>query len=207
MAHFIALDIETTGLDQFSDEILEIGVVSLDQHFKPLRAKSWLTCSKERLDKIFRNIDRTVIDMHRTSGLIKDINWNHLPIDPVKISEEITAFIVEESEDKALPMVGSSISFDRGFLAQSPHWRGILDVIHYRSVDATSILLAHQALLGTIEDPDLVALELEAIAYQQNVERNEMFRELPPEFLRVAHRPIFDALNSAALIRAVFGRR
>lgn len=192
---FIGLDIETTGLDPSSDAVLEIGLVAFSQEFEPLRAKSWLTLNAELTANYASRTSQTVVDMHSRNGLYKEISaltshQNHLYDQIVEMED----FIEEESQGRKLPLVGSSIAFDRGFLRDAFVWHRILNCVHYRSVDATSVLLAHQAFHPGTEDE---------INLRKDVIRNRMLRDLPSWTPRVPHRPIFDLASSAALIQAV----
>ncbi|MGI6212621.1 MAG: type I-E CRISPR-associated endoribonuclease Cas2e [Anaerovoracaceae bacterium] len=113
--HFVALDIETTGLDETSDEIIEVGAVKFNngelQYFQ-----RFISCEREIPDKIVQLTGITTL-MIRQQGL------------PLKnVLSKLMDFIGDDD------IVGYNIGFDIRFL-NSKLQQLSLPMIHNRSLD------------------------------------------------------------------------
>lgn len=139
---FVWIDLETTGLNPDTDCILEIGVMITDRDLDEIARAQWFVDDGDALDRI-ANADDVVRKMHEKSGL-----WRELATAPARnrsrvvAESECAAFIREHCPDP-LPLAGSTIGFDRSFLRV--HAPRVLDVVHYRSLDVSSLKLLANA--------------------------------------------------------------
>jgi oligoribonuclease len=83
------IDIETTGLHERKDAILEIGVVITDEKPKQIDSKSWVI--RPSRNAIITEIDPYVMEMHQKSGLWLESLSSKLDLD--EVVEEIAGFI------------------------------------------------------------------------------------------------------------------
>ncbi|BAF54897.1 oligoribonuclease [Corynebacterium glutamicum] len=181
---FIGLDLETTGLDAHSGVILEVGIIIFDDDLMPIAARSWLTNELVEKESI---VSAPVVEvMHEESGLWEDLKTGHTQ--PLRqVEAEASAWILEAGANK-LPMLGSSVTFDRTWLDH--HMPQLHRMFHYRSVDATSVLLASTSLYDFININD-----------QQTLLVLDMLEHLKRWDLK-PHRALYDLCQSAALVKA-----
>lgn len=196
---FIGLDVETSGLDPVHDIILELGIVLFDAHLVPIAAESWIAAHWNALRMKADDMDTRVIAMHQESGLIDDIRdhseGRDVIVAPSRVAVSALGFL-EEHGAVGWPMLGSSISFDRGFLARK--MPELLEAIHYRSIDATSVRLARLAATPAGERADVEKSILAHVESQILTDRATL--GLGSEHRQ--HRALNDILQSAALARA-----
>lgn len=134
---FLAVDLETTGLDQGNDHILEVAYAPLDAQFQKLAdTKSFVIemtpAARERL----MGNDYTR-EMHRSNGLIRESLDGGLPL---AIVEKIilNAVSAQPWADGRLTVFGSSVHFDLRFL--QVHMPELSKWLHYRVLDVTTLL-------------------------------------------------------------------
>lgn len=193
---FVGLDLETTGLDAVDGEVLEVGLVLFDADLQPITGRSWLVDEWVHLDSyVLPTMDRKVADMHAKSGLSADLKMRlGEPMDQV---ENHAIHYLQDQGAAGLPMLGSSVTFDRTWLTE--HAPDLLGTFHYRSLDATSARLAALAYVGG----DYRSAAEEWIQRRAGFLRDEMLTDLEvSESLKRKHRPIYDLCASAALTRA-----
>lgn len=180
---FVGLDVETTGLDPDVDRILELGIVVFDDHLEPMTYRSWVTANSDDLGE--HDMDEVVQIMHKNSGLLHDIRTDDNP--SIWHAEREAVSFLQRFGATNLPMLGSSVSFARSMLqAWMPE---LLEVFHYRSLDATSVKLARQALHPIHDDHLGKLIDTTRQALIEHAGYTGPLRE---------HRPIYDLLTSAA---------
>lgn len=188
---FIGLDFETTGLIPDDDIILEMGIVLFDSNLEPIAHRSWITAGARFRADIGRPLDPVVSEMHTTSGLLDEI-MTDTGVSEFYAESSALGFL-EEHGAVGWPMLGSSVSFERAFLAHRMPALGA--AIHYRSLDATSVGLARLAATpaefrASIEGVISNTVDELLISYRADLGLDRPHRP---------HRAIDDVLYSAAL--------
>ena len=170
---FIGLDVETTGLDDDKCLLLEVALVVFDHNLVPMGSfQRVISQSPEELELALHPIAR---EMHVDNGLYDDVLDSNMTLEQVEA--EAVDWLKRMGVMRPLPMVGSSVTFDRNVLRRvMPE---LFSKFHYQSVDATSVALAAKAM-GVLYPADNGA-----------------------EDAGSAHRALYDVMRSASLIRRV----
>lgn len=184
---YLGLDVETTGLDPYSTTpagLLEIGLVAFDRNLQPGDHFTSLIASPVAKAHLDKGIDPFVHQMHTTNGLFNDLKHaNHSDITVEKVENRALDFIATHFGDRQPIMLGSSITLDRTFLAaEMPQ---LLNAFHYRSVDATSLVIICTNTLG-----------IDSTNFEVDKRPHTM-----PGLRGVPHRVIDDLYRSADLAR------
>lgn len=146
-ARYLWCDLETTGLDEHADAILECAVIVTDVDLIPIRADSWVIgmtdLARARLAE-----NEKVRDMHTRNGLIAECERSSGTVGELDRDLErlISAFEWDEANDGKPILAGSTIGFDHKFLAIDCPVASAL--LHYRSLDVTPIKLMIVDVLG-----------------------------------------------------------
>lgn len=139
----IWVDLETTGLDDQNDVILEVGL-ALGDVYGNVSAKFETLIWNPRWREILENAEDIVQNMHDKSNLTAELLLlEELPEERVKRrlaqveSQVVKWFHAHDLPERELKLAGSSVHFDRGFLKNwMPEFEGLM---HYRNVDVSSI--------------------------------------------------------------------
>ncbi|WP_347352582.1 oligoribonuclease [Intrasporangium sp.] len=127
------IDCEMTGLDLRTDALIEVAALVTDFELNQLG---------DEVDVVIRPpaetlaaMDDFVRDMHRTSGLLSELD------DGVSLQEAQARVLecvrAQVPEPRRAPLGGNTVGTDRGFLARDmPELEGHL---HYRVIDVSSI--------------------------------------------------------------------
>lgn len=126
-------DLETTGLDPDRDTILELGMIITDRELREIARASWVL-GDGVLDPSWYTAPE-VYEMHRSSGLIEECRASELEIADV---DRLATEFVRQHDAAGSPMCGSSVHFDRKFLAHTE----LTKALHYRNFDATMFRIA-----------------------------------------------------------------
>ncbi|KAL5531956.1 REX2_1 [Sanghuangporus sanghuang] len=128
------IDLEMTGLNARSDEIMEIAVLITDENLELLddSIQYVVKVDKEKLD----NMDEWCTRQHGSTGLTQAcLDSPHtLPFVEDAALEYIRRYIPEK---RVGVLAGNSVHVDRMFLAE--RMPRLLDHLHYRIVDVSSI--------------------------------------------------------------------
>jgi oligoribonuclease len=131
------IDIETVGLNPFTDRILEVGIIAttndLDEVWRASRV-----CHYDRNWASSQRVHLKVLEMHDASGLWDECLQSSLECSDVEdalldaLDRQIKGPCVEK-----FPMCGSTVGFDRSFLKQQ--MPRLHDFFHYRSIDVSTL--------------------------------------------------------------------
>lgn len=149
--NLVFLDVETTGLNEGRDHIVELAMVVVElptfrevAHFSSIVVPPlWAT--------VRRNLHEKVEAMHRASGLLEDIDAAHEigNFDTHLIEGAALGFIREFSPHTPAwhtPLAGANPDFDRRFLRA---WMPKLHAaFHYRNFDVRSVTLLSDWVFG-----------------------------------------------------------
>ena len=127
------IDLEMTGLDPQSDEIVEIAVIVTEADLTEI--DDGLSIVIKPNDAPLAAMDDVVVAMHTASGLIDEIPQGTTLSDAEsRVLKYVTSHV---PEPRKAPLAGSSVYVDRMFLAR---YMPDLDAhMHYRLVDVSSL--------------------------------------------------------------------
>ena len=127
------MDLEMTGLDPDTDEIIEIATLITDADLNLVAEGPELILHQpqERFDKM----DDWNREHHTKSGLWEKVVQSK--IDMRAAEEQTLAFVKEHVGERMAPLCGNSIWQDRRFLAR--HMPALEAYLHYRLVDVSTI--------------------------------------------------------------------
>lgn len=124
------IDLETTGLDPQTEQVLEIACIITNDQFEEVARFERVICSARSFD----SLSSVVQDMHAKSGL-----WTAVKAEGA-ISESVAdaelAWFLHEHAPYA-QLAGSTISFDREFMRH--HLPAALQQLHYRNLDVSTL--------------------------------------------------------------------
>jgi len=131
--NLIWLDLEMTGLNPFTDRILEIATVVTDQDLRILAEGPVIAVHQP--EEVLADLDEWNRSHHGASGLLERVRIS--PWDEAGAESETLAFLAGQVPAGASPLCGNSICQDRRFLARCmPR----LDAYcHYRNLDVSTL--------------------------------------------------------------------
>jgi oligoribonuclease len=136
--NLIWLDLEMTGLDPFTDLILEIATVVTDQELNILAEGPVIAIHQP--EAVLAGMDEWNRTHHGASGLLERVRATDL--DEIEAEERTLAFLADYVPAGSSPLCGNSICQDRRFLARCmPR----LDAYcHYRNLDVSTLKILAQ---------------------------------------------------------------
>lgn len=142
---FIFIDLETTGLDPHEDHILEIGMALYSHDYRLVDSYETLVVDRET---------STLLENDAFSPFIKKMHGNTLDggsglIEDLMVMKQFWAafkpgdvegIFIQKAKSwgvtKDTPVCGSSVAFDRGFMAE--HMPKLNETFSYRNIDVSS---------------------------------------------------------------------
>ena len=127
------LDLEMTGPDPMTDQILEIGCVVTDRHLEVVAEGPNLVINQP--DDVLDAMSPVVVAMHRDSGLLELVRASKLSV--AEAQAQTLAFLRQHVIEGKAPLCGNTIWKDRLFLKR---YMADLDrILHYRNVDVSTL--------------------------------------------------------------------
>jgi oligoribonuclease len=127
------VDVETSGLDPYAGELLEIGVILTDDDLNEKGRTSFVIAPRSRL--YLNGMSEQVRRMHTKSKLLLELDRSDLPS-----LEEVELFLfhwLSARSEEPLVVAGSTVGFDRAWIkAKMPL---VERAFHYRSIDVSSL--------------------------------------------------------------------
>ena len=136
--NLIWIDLEMTGLDTVSDQIIEIATIVTDQNLNEKAVGPVLAVGQPQaaLDAM----DEWNTRQHGSSGLTARVLESDLSVEDAQL--QTLEFLAKHVEAGASPMCGNSICQDRRFLARE--MPALEEYFHYRNLDVSTLKILAQ---------------------------------------------------------------
>lgn len=165
------LDLETTGLDPEMGHILEMGIRVTTLDLEDVKdPRSWVFPHDR--EEIIATMDDYVLDMHLSSGLLKEVwssrseesrrarhreIWSHAQALLSSCSQIVWRETLDDPQygsglDATFHLAGSSIHFDREWLKDHAP-SSFFSQFHHRMLDVSAYKLAFPGLLEQPDEP------------------------------------------------------
>ncbi len=131
--NLIWLDLEMTGLDTLSDNIIEIATVVTDKDLNVLAEGPELAIHQP--DSVLERMDDWNRRQHTESGLVERVQKSAISV--TEAEARTLAFLMKHVPEGKSPMCGNSICQDRRFLARL--MPALERYFHYRNIDVSTL--------------------------------------------------------------------
>jgi oligoribonuclease len=132
-SNLIWIDLEMTGLDTATDQIIEIATIVTDAQLNILAEGPVLAIYQP--DEVLGGMDEWNTKQHEQSGLTRRVRESTLSEQDAE--RQTMAFLEQYVPANASPMCGNSICQDRRFMARCmPELEGYF---HYRNLDVSTL--------------------------------------------------------------------
>jgi oligoribonuclease len=136
--NLIWLDLEMTGLDPFTDRILEIATLVTDSNLELVAEGPVLAVHQP--PEVLAGLDDWNRQHHSASGLLDRVRASK--VDETEAESQTLGFLARHVPAGSSPLCGNSICQDRRFLAR---WMPRLEAYcHYRNLDVSSLKILAQ---------------------------------------------------------------
>jgi oligoribonuclease len=136
--NLIWLDLEMTGLDPFTDRILEIATLVTDSNLELVAEGPVLAVHQP--PEVLAGLDDWNRQHHSASGLLDRVRASS--VDEAEAESQTLGFLARHVPAGSSPLCGNSICQDRRFLAR---WMPRLEAYcHYRNLDVSSLKILAQ---------------------------------------------------------------
>lgn len=159
--NLVFLDVETTGLREDKDMILELGMVAVELPTFEVVAE-WSRVIRPPLwESVKRNLHEKVLEMHTRSGLVADIDDSETAPEHL-IEGEACAFVQQYAPHTPAwqtRLAGANPDFDRRFLRK--RMPKLHAKFHYRNFDVRSITELQDWVFGVahVDSPHRALLD------------------------------------------------
>ncbi len=140
------IDLETTGLDTQTDQILEVACVITDDELNEIARREWIVTPA-----LLVRVDLYVLAMHVKSGLFEAISNGRGRAIHVVMDELRDLISAHTEEGKAL-IAGSTPQFDKAFILENSP--AVYDHFNHRIFDVSTLKAAARMWGGYPESDD-----------------------------------------------------
>lgn len=127
------VDLETTGLNPETRQILEVAAVVTDANLNEISSFTHVVALSRSIP--LNAFDRVALEMHMKSGLLAEALAEEYNIGGV--SARFSSWLSGVLGDTKCPLAGSSVHFDRKFMAK--HMSAVESLFGYRNIDVSTI--------------------------------------------------------------------
>ena len=131
--NLVWIDLEMTGLNPFTDKILEVATIVTDSHLEILAEGPVLAIHHP--EEILKAMDPWNTQHHRESGLIDRVRQSSCTCRQAELAT--LDFIKQWVGRRVSPMCGNSVWHDRRFLAR--FMPELENYFHYRNIDVSTL--------------------------------------------------------------------
>lgn len=136
--NLIWLDLEMTGLDPFTDHVLEIATLVTNSNLEVIAEGPVVAIHQPA--EVLAGLDDWNRQHHGASGLLERVRAS--AVDEAGAESQTLAFLARHVPASASPLCGNSICQDRRFLAR---WMPRLEAyFHYRNLDVSTLKILAQ---------------------------------------------------------------
>jgi oligoribonuclease len=134
MEKLLWVDIETTGLDEKRDLILEVGMAVTDENLEFLDGYSSVIMHKQ--SDFLTKMDNTVLKMHVNSDLVDEVRKSNQT--GLNVEFEAKQFVKKHFDGSYKPALhGNTVHFDKRFIKYN--FPSLDALFNYRIVDVSSL--------------------------------------------------------------------
>ena len=167
------IDLETTGLDPQWAVILEVAALITDDQLETIEDELHLVVHHP--PPMLDNMVDVVQTMHTESGLLSEVADSRVSQEDA--GQQLLGFFHRHiPEARTVPLCGSSVAFDRAFLAR--YMPDANNHMHYRSVDVSSIKELVKRWRPSLYERIAAELENGALAGMKHRARHDILSSL-----------------------------
>ena len=131
--NLVWIDLEMTGLNPFTDKILEVATVITDSQLDILADGPVFAIHQPQ--EVLDAMDQWNLEQHRQSGLLERVQQSTCTCRQAEL--ETLAFLRQWVDNRVSPMCGNSVWHDRRFLAR--FMPELEHYFHYRNIDVSTV--------------------------------------------------------------------
>jgi len=171
-SNLVWLDLEMTGLEPETDQIIEVAVLVTDSELNILSEGPCTAIHQD--EQVLAAMDSWCTRTHSASGLVERVRASKTSI--AEADQQVSEFISRWVPSGKSPLCGNSISHDRRFVRRyMPTFESHL---HYRNIDVSTIKeLVKRWYPGSIGAPKKKGLHLALDDIRESVSELRWYRE------------------------------